>query len=254
MDMERVFCKPDTLNDFVLGYCPGCGHGTSTRLIAEVIEEMGVRQRTVAIIGSGCYGNSRQAFDFSVVHALHGRAPAVATGLKRTHPNLVVFTLQGDGDFAAIGTADAIHAGMRGEKFTTIFLNNANFGMTGGQWAPTTLPGQKTTTTPKGHDPLMWGFPSRMTEMMALADGTAYVARVAINNPQNVNRAKRAIRRAFEVQMQGLGYSIVEILTPCPSGWRLKPLESLRWMEEQQMQVYPLKEYKVPAEKVEKAA
>ena len=254
MKMETVFCRPESMTDKVYGYCPGCSHGIAQRLITEVIDEMGFRENLIGVVGSGCYGNARENFNFDVIQTLHGRGPAVATGLKRTHPDLMIFTLQGDGDLASIGTAEAIHAANRGERFTTIFLNNANYGMTGGQVAPTTLLGQITPTTPKGRSADHMGYPIPILEMISLTRGVAYATRCALNSPQNINRAKRSIRRAFETQQAGLGYSIVELLSMCPAGWRLKPIEALKWMDEKQMKEYPLVELKVTPLEKEKAA
>ncbi len=225
-------------------YCAGCGHGISIRLVAEVIDEMQLRERTICVQGVGCYSTNPVTFDFDSQYALHGRAPAMATAVKRVLPDRLVFTFQGDGDLAAIGTTEIVHAAQRGERFTTIMLNNSNFGETGGHMAPTTVLGQRTPSSPKGRDPEVHGHPTRITEMLALLDGVTYVARVAVNKPANIMRAKAAIKRAFEVQLSGAGFSMVEILTACPSGWRLTPVESLRWMDDVQAKTYPLGELK----------
>jgi 2-oxoglutarate/2-oxoacid ferredoxin oxidoreductase subunit beta len=228
-------------------YCAGCGHGTSIRLVSEVIDELGLREQTVGVLGVGCYSTNPVTFDFDCQLALHGRAPAMATAVKRLLPDRLVFTMQGDGDLAAIGTTEIVHAATRGERFTTLLLNNANFGETGGHMAPTTLIGQRTPSTPQGRDPDAHGYPTRIVEMLAMLDGVVYVARVALTKPTNVMRARAAIKRAFQIQLEGRGFSLVEVLTACPSGWRLTPVESLRWMDEVQTKTYPLGELKVPA-------
>jgi 2-oxoglutarate ferredoxin oxidoreductase subunit beta len=243
--MPQVFSQPrSTALENRYDYCAGCGHGISIRLVAEVIDEMELRERTVCIQGVGCYSTNPVTFDFDSQYALHGRAPAMATAVKRVLPDRLVFTFQGDGDLAAIGTTEIVHAAQRGERFTTIMLNNSNFGETGGHMAPTTVVGQRTPSSPKGRDPEMHGYPTRITEMLTLLDGVKYVARVAVNKPANIMRAKAAIRRAFEVQLSGVGFSMVEVLTACPSGWRLTPVEALRWMDEVQAKTYPLGELK----------
>jgi 2-oxoglutarate ferredoxin oxidoreductase subunit beta len=228
-------------------YCAGCGHGTSIRLVSEVIDELGLREQTVGVLGVGCYSTNPVTFDFDCQLALHGRAPAMATAVKRLLPDRLVFTMQGDGDLAAIGTTEIVHAATRGERFTTLLLNNANFGETGGHMAPTTLIGQRTPSTPQGRDPNAHGYPTRIVEMLAMLDGVVYVARVALTKPTNVMRARAAIKRAFQIQLEGRGFSLVEVLTACPSGWRLTPVESLRWMDEVQAKTYPVGELKVPA-------
>ena len=228
-------------------YCAGCGHGISIRLISEVIDELRLRERTVGVLGVGCYSTNPVTFDFDCQLALHGRAPAMATATKRLQPDRLVFTMQGDGDLAAIGTTEIIHAAQRGERFTTILLNNANFGETGGHMAPTTLLGQRTPSSPKGRDAEQHGYPTRMTEMLALLDGVSYVVRVAVDKPANIMRTRGALRKAFQIQMGGRGLTFVEILTACPSGWRLSPVESLEWMENVQQKTYPLGELKKPA-------
>jgi 2-oxoglutarate ferredoxin oxidoreductase subunit beta len=227
-------------------YCAGCGHGTSIRLVSEVIDELGLREQTVGVLGVGCYSTNPVTFDFDCQLALHGRAPAMATAVKRLLPDRLVFTMQGDGDLAAIGTTEIVHAATRGERFTTLLLNNANFGETGGHMAPTTLLGQRTPSTPQGRDPDLHGYPTRITEMLALLDGVVYVARVTLTKPTNVMRARAAIKRAFQIQLEGRGFSLVEVLTACPSGWRLTPVESLRWMDDVQAKTYPVGELKVP--------
>lgn len=225
-------------------YCAGCGHGITVRLVAEVIDELGLRERTIGVLGVGCYSTNPVTFNFDCQFALHGRAPAMATAVKRLLPDRLVFTMQGDGDLAAIGTTEIVHAVTRGEPFTTLLLNNANYGETGGHMAPTTLIGQRTPSTPKGRDPAVHGYPTRITEMLALLDGARYVARVVLTNPANVMRARGAIKKAFQVQLAGHGFSMVEVLTACPSGWRLSPVESLTWMDEVQAKTYPVGELK----------
>ncbi len=225
-------------------YCPGCGHGIIHRLLGEVIDELGIRERTVGIAPVGCAALLYDYFDLDMIEAAHGRPPAVATGLKRAHPDNIVFTYQGDGDLAAIGTAEIIHAANRREKITVIFVNNAVYGMTGGQMAPTTLIGQRTATTPAGRESLTTGYPLKVAEMLASLPGTVYVNRAAVNNPANIAQAKKALRLAFELQMKGLGLSLVEILSPCPSYWRLTPRESMKWLEEKMIPYFPLGEIK----------
>jgi 2-oxoglutarate ferredoxin oxidoreductase subunit beta len=244
MGMEVVYERPKTLTALSTHYCPGCGHGIIHRLIAEVIDELGIREKTVVVAPVGCAVLLYNYFDLDSYEAAHGRAPAIATGCKRVHPELVVLTYQGDGDLAAIGTAETVHAAARGEKITTIFVNNAIYGMTAGQMAPTTLIGQKTTTTPDGRIPEKAGYPIRVCEMLATLEGAAYIARVSVSSPKNVVQAKRAIRKAFETQIKGLGYSIVEVLSQCPTNWHMTPAESVRWVDERMAAYFPLGEYK----------
>jgi len=246
--MEKTFSRPRSLRPVVTHYCPGCGHGIVHRLVAEVIDELGIREQTVGVAPVGCSVFLYNYLDVDMYEAAHGRAPAIATGCKRVHPELVVFTYQGDGDLAAIGTAETVHAAARGEKITTIFINNAVYGMTSGQMAPTTLVGQKTTTTPMGRMVEKAGYPIRMSEMLATLDGAAYIARVSVTSAKYVIQAKRAIRRAFETQIKGLGYSLVEVLSQCPTNWHMTPEEANRWVEESMMKVFPLGEFKTPKE------
>lgn len=246
--MQKVFERPRTLRPVATHYCPGCGHGIAARLVAEVIDELGARERTVGVAPVGCSVLLYNYLDVDMYEAAHGRAPAVATGCKRVHPELVVFTYQGDGDFASIGTAEAVHAAARGEKITTIFINNAIYGMTGGQMAPTTLIGQKTTTSPRGRTVEQAGFPVRMAELLATLEGAKYIARVSVNRPKNIIQAKKAIKKAFETQTKGLGYSMVEVLSQCPTVWHMTPDDAVRWVEEKMMPYFPLGEFKVPAE------
>ncbi|WP_404980668.1 thiamine pyrophosphate-dependent enzyme [Carboxydichorda subterranea] len=232
------------MSDKVLHYCPGCTHGLAHRLVAEVIDELGILERTIGVASVGCSVFAYDYFRCDFQQAAHGRAPAVATGIKRVHPEAVVFTYQGDGDLAAIGTAEIVHAAARGEQITVIFINNAIYGMTGGQMAPTTLVGQATTTTPQGRAPERAGYPVRMSEILATLDGAAYIARMSLHDPLHVGRARRAIRKAFEVQLKGLGFSMVELLSSCPVNWGLKPIEALHWIEQRMIPSFPLGELK----------
>lgn len=247
-DMERVFERTPTLRAQATHYCPGCGHGIAERLVAEVIDELGIRERTVGVAPVGCAVLMYNYLDIDMYEAAHGRAPAIATGCKRVNPELVVFAYQGDGDLAAIGTAETIHAAARGENITVIFINNAIYGMTGGQMAPTSLIGQKTTTTGNGRLVERSGYPIRVSEMLATLDGPTYIARVSVSSPKYVIKAKLAIRKAFELQVQGRGYSFVEVLSPCPTNWHMDAPESAIWVEEKMMAYYPLGEFKVPKE------
>ncbi len=246
--MTRVFGRPPVLIETPTHYCPGCTHGIAHRLVAEVIDELGLRGRTIGVASVGCSVLAYHYLDVDFQQAAHGRAPAVATGIKRVLPGRVVFTYQGDGDLAAIGTAEIIHAANRGERITVIFINNAVYGMTGGQMAPTTLVGMRTTTTPAGRDPVVYGFPLRVAELLAPLPGVAYASRVALSSPAHVNRAKRSIRRAFQTQLDGLGFSIVEMLSTCPVGWGQTPIDAMRWLEAEMFPVFPLGELKAPAE------
>ena len=247
-ELELVVDRSKTLFSVTTHYCPGCGHGIIHRLVAEVIDELGIREKTVFVAPVGCAVLLYNYLDLDAYEAAHGRAPAIATGCKRVRPDLVVFTYQGDGDFAAIGTAEAVHVAARGEKITTIFVNNAIYGMTAGQMAPTTLLGQKTTTTPSGRAAETAGYPIRMCEMIATLPGAAYVARVSVSSSKNVIQAKKAIKKAFETQLKGLGYSLVEVLSQCPTNWHMTPIESVKWVDEAMSKYYPLGEFKVPKE------
>lgn len=245
MERKAVFAKPEALTDAPTHYCPGCTHGIIHRLIAEVIDELGIREITIGIAPVGCAVLAYDYFNLDFAEAAHGRAPAMATGLKRVQPDKVVFTYQGDGDLAAIGTAEVVHAATRGENITTIFINNAIYGMTGGQMAPTTLPGQVTTSTPFGRDVKLAGYPLRVAELIATTSGAAYVVRRMVTKPATIASAKKAIRLAFQAQMANLGFSLVEILSSCPTNWGLSPLEALEWVEESMAAYYPLGDYKV---------
>ncbi len=246
--MKTVFSRPKAMTQKQMHYCPGCTHGVIHRLVAEVIDELGIQDKTIGIAPVGCAVFAYDYWDIDMQQASHGRAPAVATGIKRVHPDKVVFTYQGDGDLAAIGTAEIVHAAARGEKISVVFVNNTIYGMTGGQMAPTTLIGQKSTTTPKGRDKDVSGSPVRMSEMLSVLDGAAYVARVSVHNPANIIKAKKAIKKAFEIQLKGEGFAMVEVLSTCPTNWGLTPTESIKWLEANMLPYYPLGEYKVPGE------
>jgi 2-oxoglutarate ferredoxin oxidoreductase subunit beta len=241
---ERVFGRPESLADVPTHYCPGCHHGIIHRLVAEAIDELKVMDKTVGVASVGCSVLAYDYFNVDMVQAAHGRAPAVATGIKRVHPDGVVFTYQGDGDLAAIGTAEIIHAAARGERITTIFVNNAIYGMTGGQMAPTSLVNQVTTTSPYGRKLESAGMPIRITEMLSTLDGAKFLARVAVNTPANMAKAKAAIKKAFEIQIAGIGFSMVEVLSICPTNWGMSPIEAVGWMENNMMPYYPLGTYR----------
>lgn len=238
--MAIVFKKPHALTNTPMHYCPGCTHGIVHRLVAEAIDELGIEGSTVGVSPVGCSYNNYLYFNCDMVQAAHGRAPAVATGIKRVHPENAVFTYQGDGDLAAIGTAEIVHAAARGEKITTIFVNNAIYGMTSGQMAPTTLLGQVTTTSPFGRKSEIQGFPISVSEMLSTLQGAVFVERVSTHDIRNINNAKKAIKKAFQVQLAGLGFSIVEVLSTCPTNWGLDPVQSLKWIEEKMIPQYPL--------------
>ena len=242
--MAIVFQKPSTLTDAPLHYCPGCTHGIVHRLVAQALEELGVEGKTVGVASVGCSVMCYDYFTCDMVQAPHGRAQAVATGLKRARPDNVIFTYQGDGDLAAIGTAETVHAATRGENITVIFINNAIYGMTGGQMAPTTLIGQKTTTSPYGRSEEWCGAPIKICEMLSAIPGCYYAERVALNTTANIIKAKKAITKAFRYQMEGHGLNIVEILSTCPTNWGLSPVEAMKWLEENMIPYYPLGVYK----------
>ena len=242
--MAVVFEKPKALTDATLHYCPGCTHGIIHRLVAEVLDELGVQGKTVGIASVGCSVMSYDYFDVDMVQAAHGRAPAVATGVKRANPENIVFTYQGDGDLAAIGTAETVHSAARGENITIIFVNNAIYGMTGGQMAPTTLPGQVTQTSPYGRDTNHVGFPLKVCELLSNVDGATYLERVAVNNVKNIKNAKKAIKKAFTYQTEGKGFTLIEVLSTCPTNWGLTPVNALKWLEENMIPYYPLGVYK----------
>ena len=242
--MEQVFKKPHALCEVQEHYCPGCGHGIVHRLVAEVIDELGIEGKTVGVAPVGCSVFAYNYFECDMQEAAHGRAPAVATGIKRVHPDNVVFTYQGDGDLAAIGTAETVHAAARGENITVIFINNAIYGMTGGQMAPTSLMGQVTQTTPYGRTPENQGFPIRVCEMLSTLDGVALAQRTTINNVKAIKETKAAIKKAFQNQIDKKGFSIVEVVSTCPTNWGKTPVESMKWLEENMLPQYPLGVYK----------
>jgi 2-oxoglutarate/2-oxoacid ferredoxin oxidoreductase subunit beta len=240
-----VYERPDSLTDLSTHFCPGCTHGVAHRLIAEVLDEMNLREKTIGVASVGCSVFSYNYFDFDFIQAPHGRAPAMATGIKRVLPDRTVFTYQGDGDMASIGMGEIVHAAARGENITVFFLNNTNYGMTGGQMAPTTLPGQKTSSSPNGRDVESQGYPIRTAEMLAQLDGASYVVRRSLDDPKNIRMAKKAIRTAFEVQQRGLGFSMIELLSICPTNWGMTPVSSIKWLQDKMIPYYPLGDYKV---------
>jgi 2-oxoglutarate ferredoxin oxidoreductase subunit beta len=245
VDMDVVYGYPDSLTEADTHYCPGCTHGVIHRLIAEVLDELDIRDKTIGIAPVGCSVLAYEYFDLDFAEAAHGRAPAMATGLKRVSRDKVVFTYQGDGDLAAIGTAEIVHAANRGELFTTVFVNNAIYGMTGGQMAPTTLPGQVTTSSPTGRDVEAAGFPIRIAELLGGLPGAAYVTRQAVLDVRGIRRTKEAIKIAFRTQLEGLGFSMVEILSTCSTNWGMSPQEALDWANEHMVAYYPLGDTKV---------
>lgn len=242
---QLVLGRPRSLSENLMHYCPGCGHGVVHRLVAQAVDELGLQERAVVIAPVGCAVFVYNYMEFDGVEAAHGRAPAVATGIKRVRPELFVFTYQGDGDLGAIGTAEIVHAAARGEKISVVFVNNAVYGMTGGQMAPTTLAGQRTTSTPTGREISRAGYPIRISEMLATLEGPAYIARTAVHNPAAIRRTAAAIRRAFACQVAGLGFAMVEVLSPCPTNWGISPKDALRWLEERMIPYYPLGDIKV---------
>jgi len=244
--MQPVFTYTKGMTPVETTYCPGCTHGISHRLIMEVLDEMGKLGETIGVGPIGCSVLAHKFMNVDMLEAAHGRAPAVASGIRRVHPDKMVFTYQGDGDLASIGTAEIVHAAARGEKFTTFFVNNAIYGMTGGQMAPTTLLGQKSTTTQAGRAPEQSGFPIRVCELLATLDGAVYVERVALNSPANIIKAKKAVKRAFDVQEKGLGYSFVEFVSTCPTNWGLTPIAAMEFLKEKMLPYYPLGLFKSP--------
>jgi len=237
---KKIFGKPESLKDVPTHYCPGCGHSVAHRLVAECLDELGIRGKTIGVPPVGCAVLAYNYFNFDMVEAPHGRALAVATGIKRVHPDKVVMTYQGDGDLAAIGTAETIHAANRGERITAVFINNAIYGMTGGQMAPTTLLGQNATTAPGGRDPRLHGQPIDISRMLAVCNGVVYVERCALTTPKDIRRAKKAIKKAFQVQLDDLGFSLVELLSPCPTNWKMTPKNAWTWVKEEMIKTYPL--------------
>jgi 2-oxoglutarate ferredoxin oxidoreductase subunit beta len=238
---KKVFQRPKYLKKAVFHYCPGCGHSIIHRLVAEVIEELDIGEKVIGVPPAGCAVLAYDYFDVDMGESPHGRGAAVATGIKRILPDRIVFSYQGDGDIAAIGTAETIHAANRGEKITTIFVNNGVYGMTGGQMAPTTISGQNSTTTPGGRDVKRDGFPLDLSEMLAVAKGCVYIERTAVSSPKNIRKTKRAITKAFKTQIEGLGFSLVEVLSPCPTNWKLSSVDAHKWVEEHMVKTFPLK-------------
>ena len=242
--MSIVFQKPHALSDMVRHYCPGCTHGIIHRLVAEAIDELGIEGTTIGVAPVGCAVFAYNYFNCDMVEAAHGRAPAVATGLKRANPNNIVFTYQGDGDLAAIGTAETVHSATRGENITIIFINNTIYGMTGGQMAPTTLPGQVTQTSPYGRDTATQGYPVKISEMLATLDGPAYIERVSLDSVPNIKKAKQAIKKAFQCQIDKKGFSLIEVLSTCPTNWGMSAPEAMERLRRDMIPYYPLGVYK----------
>jgi 2-oxoglutarate ferredoxin oxidoreductase subunit beta len=239
--MKTVFARTPTFKDCVTHYCPGCGHGIAHRLVAETIDELGIRDRTIGIAPVGCAVLEYDYIDVDMIEVAHGRAPAVATGMKRTNPDKIIFSYQGDGDLASIGAAEILHAGHRGEKITVIFINNAVYGMTGGQMAPTTMIDQVTATTSKGRTVAEQGYPLQVSELLATLPGTIYIERCSLHDPAHIRKAKKAIKHAFELQLGGAeGLSLVEVLSPCPTYWRMTPAKAMEWIENEMTKVFPL--------------
>ncbi len=242
--MKKIFQRPESLKDSPFRFCSGCGHSLIHRLIAECIDKLGIREKTIGIAPVGCAVFAYDYFNIDMIECAHGRPPAVATGLKRSMPDRVVFSYQGDGDLAAIGTAEIIHAANRGENISVFFVNNATYGMTGGQMAPTTLPGQKTSTTPAGRNIQTEGYPLHVSELLATIEGVSYIARTSVNSFKNLMAAEKAIEKSFRYQIEGKGFSLVEILSPCPVDWNLSPKDSLAWIEAELTMVFPLGTFK----------
>ena len=247
-NMEPVYQYPDSMSDAYTHYCPGCVHGIVHRLVGEVLDELDLREKSIGVAPVGCSVLAYNYFDVDFVEAAHGRAPAMATGLKRTNPDKFVFTYQGDGDLAAIGTAEIVHAANRGELISTVFINNAIYGMTGGQMAPTTLPGMVTTSSPTGRDCTVAGYPIKMSEMLAETEGAVYITREAGTDLRGIRKLKKAIKRGFLAQLKGLGFSCVEVLATCPTNWNMDPWESMQWSKEQMTPHFPLGTYKMTDE------
>lgn len=238
--MKKVFQRPESLKREPFRHCPGCGHSLIHRLIAESIDTLGIREKVIGIAPIGCAVFAYDYFNFDMLEVAHGRPPAAATGLKRTNPDRIIFSYQGDGDLAAIGTAEIIHAANRGENISVFFVNNATYGMTGGQMAPTTLPGQKTSTTPLGRKVKTDGYPLRISELLATIEGASYIVRTSVDSYKNLMNAKRAIEKSFRYQMEEKGFSLVEILSPCPVDWKLSPRDALIWIRNEMQSIYPL--------------
>ena len=242
--MSVVFDKPKSLADVPFHYCPGCTHGIIHRLVAEAIDELGIEGKTIGVAPVGCAVMAYDYFTCDMIEAAHGRAPAVATGIKRGRPENIVFTYQGDGDLASIGMAETVHAAARNENITIIFVNNAIYGMTGGQMAPTSLPGQITQTSPYGRDVAVQGYPVKVAELLSALDGPTYIERVAVNNVKNVKNAKKAILKAFKNQVEGKGFSLIEVVSSCPTNWGMTPAKALEWIDEKMIPYYPLGVYR----------
>ena len=238
--MKQIFFKPKSLKDVPFRYCPGCGHSIAHRLIGEVIDQFNIRENTIGIAPIGCAVFAYDYFDVDILEIPHGRPPAAATGMKRACPDKIIFAYQGDGDLAAIGTAEIIHAANRGENITIFFINNATYGMTGGQMAPTTLKGQKTTTTPLGRNPNLAGYPIHVSELLAVLEGTAFVARGSLDSYKNIVITKKYIEKAFKYQIENKGFSLVEMLSPCPTDWGMSPEEAIKWLRENMMKEFKL--------------
>ncbi|MCM8781451.1 MAG: thiamine pyrophosphate-dependent enzyme [Candidatus Omnitrophica bacterium] len=238
--MKKIFKRPSSLRDVRTHYCPGCGHGIIHRLICEVIDELGIREKLIAIAPVGCAVIAYDYWDFDVTEAAHGRPPAVATGIKRMRPENIVFTYQGDGDLAAIGTAEIIHAANRAENISVFFVNNGTYGMTGGQMAPTTLINQTTTTTPKGRNVKLEGYPLKISEMLAILPGVSFIERTSIHSPKEILKTRAAIKKSFLKQIENKGFSMVEILSCCPTYWKMSPKDAVKWIEKEMISYYPL--------------
>ena len=249
--MAVVFEKPKSLTNVPLHYCPGCPHGIIHRLVAEAIDELGIEGKTIGVAPVGCAVMAYDYFACDMIEAAHGRAPATATGIKRCRPDNIVFTYQGDGDLASIGMAETVHSAARNENITVIFVNNAIYGMTGGQMAPTSLPGQVTQTSPYGRDIKTQGYPVKVAELLSALDGPEYIERVAVNNVKNVNKAKKAIKKAFQNQIDGKGFSLIEVVSSCPTNWGMTPSNALKWVEEKMIPYYPLGVYRDKSAKKE---
>jgi len=249
-DSLTIFGRPEALSDNITSYCPVCTHGVIHRLVAETIDELGIRERTVGVAPVGCSVFAYNYFNVDFMESPHGRAPALATAFKRLCPDMIVFTYQGDGDLASIGVGEIIHSANRGEKFTVIFVNNAIYGMTGGQMAPTTMPHQKTTTTPMGRDVATAGYPIRIAELLSSLRTPAYIARAAVHTPLHIIDAKQKIKKAFAYQVQGKCFSLVEVLSTCPTNWGMAPDISTKWLAENMLPYYPLETFKMPEEEI----
>lgn len=246
--MQQIYSRPEAMTKRPTSYCPGCLHGVTTRIIAEVIDELNINDNTIGVLPVGCSTLGLFHFNIDTISSAHGRAPAVATGIKRCSPDKITFTYQGDGDLASIGLAEIMHCANRGENVTTIFVNNSIFGMTGGQMAPTTLIGQKASTCVTGRDPKTEGYPMKMCEIISQLEAPKYVARFSLDSPANIIKAKKGIKKAFQLQMEGKGYTFIELLSNCPTNWGLSVEDSIQWMRDNTLKEFPLGEYKVPKE------